>query len=116
MLGIVSPLTIILKSELKELYQVGLDWDQPMEGDMRNKWLKMFETLVRTGSIKFVRATRPVGAVGSYILICFFDGSNKAFAVVIYARWEMEDGSVVVRLVVSKAKVAPVCMGTLRCC
>ena len=27
MLGIVSPLTIILKSELKELYQVGLDWD-----------------------------------------------------------------------------------------
>ena len=107
MLGIASPLTIIMKSELKELYQAGLDWDQVMEGDMRENWLKMFETLVRTGSVKFVRATRPMGAVGSYILICYFDGSNKAFAIVIYARWEMEDGSVVVRLVASKAKVAP---------
>ena len=107
MVGIVSPLTIIMKSELKNLYQVGLDWDQPLEGELREDWVRMFETLVRTGSIKFVRATRPVAAVGPYFLICFFDGSNKAYAMVVYARWVMEDGSVVVRLVASKAKVAP---------
>ena len=53
MLGIVSPLTIILKSKLKDLYKAGLDWDEPIQGDLRQVWVEMFETLVRTGSVKF---------------------------------------------------------------
>ena len=40
-------------------------------------------------------------------MICYFDGSDVAFAAVIYVRWEMADGSVVVNLMGSKAKVTP---------
>ena len=37
----------------------------------------------------------------------FFDGSDHAYAIVIYARWVMKDGSVYVCLVASKAYVGP---------
>ena len=36
--------------------------------------------------------------------MCYFDGSDNAYAIVIYARWVMEDGSVYGYLA-SKAKV-----------
>ena len=40
-------------------------------------------------------------------LIVFFDGSDVAYATVVYCRWVMEDGRVVVRLLCCKARVAP---------
>ena len=86
---------------------MGIDWDTPLEEDLRNSWVRLLESLVRIGKVDFARATRPEGAVGKSILVCFFDGSNSAFGAVVYARWEMSDGSVEVNLVTAKAKVAP---------
>ena len=105
--GIATPITIILKVSMKEIYKLDLEWDMPLEGKLRDKWVGLLKSLVRIGSVKFARATRPEGAVGKGCLICFFDGSNSAFAAVVYARWEMSDGSVEVNLVTAKAKVAP---------
>ena len=64
-IGIASPLTIMLKVYLKELYQLAVGWDEPLEGELRAFWVSLFETLARTGSVKFHRATRPEGAVGA---------------------------------------------------
>ena len=107
MVGIAAPITIKLRVHMKDLYTLGVEWDQSLVGDIRKLWVDMFSMLIKSGGIKFRRATRPVGAVGRCILICYFDGSNVAFAAAIYARWDMEDGSVVVYLVVSKSRVAP---------
>ena len=84
-----------------------LEWDTPLEGELRVTWIRLLKSLVKIGTIKFARGTRPEGAVGRCMLICFFDASNCAFAVVVYARWEMSDGSVEVYLVTAKARVAP---------
>ena len=108
MVGIATPVTIQLRTHMRNLYTLGVDWDEKLEGDVRNLWVDMFRMLVKAGGINFRRATRPAGAVGRCILIGYFDGSNQAFSAVIYVRWAMEDGSIEVHLVASKAKVAPI--------
>ena len=98
-----------MKVQLKELYKMGLDWDTPLDGGLRDMWLGYMEKemLVKTCGIKFNRATRPVNAVERCILVCFFDGSDLAFGVVIFVRWVLEDGSVWVYLVAAKFRVTP---------
>ena len=107
-LGIATPLLVILKVQMKEMYKLVLEWDTPLEGDVRDTWVKHFTMLVKTGGIKFGRATRPENAVGKCILVCFFDGADPAFGVVIYARWVLEDGQVWVYIVAAKCRVAPI--------
>ena len=106
-LGVASCALIGLKVKLKELHKLGIDWDTPLHGNLREEWIKLFEMLVLVGKIKFMRSTKPDGVVGSCVLVCYFDGSDLAFGFVIYARWEMSDGSVFVNLVASKARIAP---------
>ena len=55
----------------------------------------------------YQRCVKPVGDIITFWIVAFFDGSDNAYAGVLYCRWEMSDGSVVVRLLCSKAKVAP---------
>ena len=106
-LGVATCLVIILKVQLKELYKLGLDWDIPLEGGLRNMWVKLFEMLVRCGGIRFMRTTKPDGTVGRCVLVCFFDGSDVAFGLVIYVRWVLEDGSVWVYLLAARSRIAP---------
>jgi hypothetical protein len=43
------------------------------------------------------------------MLLIFGDGSVEASCALAYLRWEMEDGSVVCRLLAGKTRVAPKC-------
>ena len=52
-LGIASPIKIILKANLKELYKLGVEWDQPLVGAVRDVWIKLFRMLVLAGGIDF---------------------------------------------------------------
>ena len=106
-LGVAAGIMIILKVKLKELYKLGIDWDVPLSGSLRQDWIKLFELLVLCGEVSFKRSTKPVGAIGSCSLICFFDGSDLAFGFAIYARWILSDNSVSVNLVAAKARIAP---------
>ena len=63
--------------------------------------------LVYADKITFQRSTKPRNVVGSCQLICFFDGSDVAFASVIYIRWVLTDGSVHVSLLCAKSRVTP---------
>lgn len=107
MVGIATPLIIQLRACMKDLYSPEVGWDKPLVGKLREQWVKYFEMLVRVGGVKFKRATRPKNTVGQCILVCYFDGSNSCYAIAIYARWVLENGSVVVNLLASKARVAP---------
>ena len=106
-LGVAAPISIILRVHMRELYSLAVDWDQPLESEVRNTWVNLFRMLVEAGGIRFARSTKPVGAVGKCVLVCYFDGSDVAYAMVVYARWNMEDGTVVVNFVASKSKMAP---------
>ena len=106
-LGIACPLLIKLKHELKELYRLGLSWDEELSGNLRARWVSLLEMLVTCGGIKFRRSTRPENAVGKCMLVCFFDGGDPAFCIAIYSRWELLNGTFDVSLVAAKAKVSP---------
>ena len=110
-LGLACPLLIIFKCQLKELYKLEVAWDEELTGALRERWVHLFEMLVRCGSIKFKRSTRPANAVGKCLLICYFDGADPAFGIAIFSRWELDDGTFEVNLVAAKSRVAPM-LGT----
>ena len=55
----------------------------------------------------FQRCVRPEGDVKQFWIVVFFDGSDDAYAAVIYCRWLMDDSRVIVKLLCSKARAAP---------
>ena len=109
MMGLVSPLTIKLKVAMRDMFvkELGMDWDTKLLGKMRETWVGYLEELVETGGVEFHRCVRPEGEVKQFWIIVFFDGSDVAYAAVLYCRWEMHDGQVIVKLLCSKSRVAP---------
>ena len=109
MLGMASPLLIKLRVSMRDLFvkEVELSWDTALPAKLRNTWVDYIRELVITGQLEFQRCVRPVGKVEEFILVVFFDASDHAYAAVIYCRWRMEDGAVVVKLLCSKARTTP---------
>ena len=109
MLGMASPLLIKLRVSMRDLFvkEAGLSWDTALPAKLRDTWVAHIEELVRAGQLEFKRCVRPEGKVKEFILVVFFDGSDHAYAAVIYCKWIMEDGTVVVELLCSKARTTP---------
>ena len=108
-LGLIAPITIKLKVAFRDLFRVGLnlEWDDVIPSEDKEKWRTLIEMLTSAKSIVFPRATKPANAIGKCQLICFFDGSDSAYAAVLYVRWVCDDGSVFTTLVSSKSRVTP---------
>ena len=67
----------------------------------------MFRMLIEVANVSFPRATRPKSAIKGPEIIGYFDGSDNAYAAVVYLRWVLSDGSIRATLAGSKAKVTP---------
>ena len=108
-LGLIAPLTIRLKVAFRNLFRPGLDlkWDDPIPAQDLKEWMCLIQMITQAERIYFPRAVKPVQAVGKCQLICFFDGSDLAYASVIYVRWLLADGSIYTTLVSCKARVTP---------
>ena len=109
-LGLIAPITIRLRLGFRNLFASteSISWDAPlMPGPDQDCWLSLIQMLIHSDRITFRRCTQPADAIGSGQLICFFDGSNEAFATVIYVRWQLTDGTVDVSLLCAKPKVTP---------
>ncbi|KAL2096014.1 hypothetical protein ACEWY4_008162 [Coilia grayii] len=82
-------------------------WDEPLSQRLREAAITLFEQYVRLGQVRFDRCLTPHGALGRPMGITFSDGSEASYGAVLYLRWETAQGKVVVKLVESKAKLAP---------
>ena len=71
------------------------------------KWLDILNALHQISSVKFDRCIAPVSLASQCDLIGYFDGSDNAYAAVVYIRWALLDGSFNVYLACSKSKVTP---------
>ena len=109
MLGVATPCLIRLKASMRNLFvaEYGLGWDTPLPDKLRKLWVGYCVELVEAGQLEFRRCVRPDGVVKEFWLVVFFDGSDEAYAASVYCRWQMEDGTVIVRLLCSKAKTVP---------
>ena len=107
-LGLLSPFTITMKILFQDLCNEKVDWDETLSGDAHLKWLSFLEQLECLSQIQVPRCYFSVEKQPIKIqLHGFSDASKRAYAAVVYMRSIYDDGSIDVRLISSKTKVAP---------
>ncbi|XP_062551107.1 uncharacterized protein LOC134216156 [Armigeres subalbatus] len=83
-----------------------LDWDHPLPPTVGETWKKLQNQLPAFNLITIDRCVIIPGAK-TVEIHCFSDASEKAFGACVYLRSQNADGSVIVRLLTSKSRVAP---------
>ncbi|XP_055605853.1 uncharacterized protein LOC129754023 [Uranotaenia lowii] len=83
-----------------------LDWDSPLPKMVGEEWWKFYKQLPLLQEISIGRCLIIPKAV-SVEIHCFSDASVKAFGTCAYVKSKNAEGSVWIRLVSSKSKVAP---------
>ena len=109
-LGLMCPWLIKFKLLLKKNHESEhrhLSWDDQIPEELTSLWRELMRETLELGAVYFKRAFRPEGVVISIIFVGFWDGSLMAWACVVYARYTMETGEVIVRLIAAKARVSP---------
>jgi hypothetical protein len=106
-LSLLSPYVIRAKVLLQKMWIAGLDWDDPVKADLEYEARKWFSELPQLTNIKVERCLRFRAEVANAELHTFVDASEEAYGAVVYVLYHYKDGSASYRLVVSKARVAP---------
>ena len=108
-LGLLSPITIQLKIELRRLYnkELNLGWDDPVPRHLKANWIKILQLLKSAEKIRFPRCIRPKTATGDPELIMCNDGSVEAMCCTAHIRWKLESGTYECSLWVAKSRVTP---------
>ena len=88
------------------------DWDIPLPPTVGESWRKYEEQLPVLNSIRFARCV-VIPNAKNVELHCFSDASKKAYGGCVYVRSENAAGDVMVRLVASKSRVAPLKVQTI---
>ena len=104
--GVGCPIIIRLKVGIREMYRQKLTYDIALPPVLQKLYKDLIRLVVETGNLEFRRCTRPAGAVGKSVMICYLDGSDEAFSAVIYLRWKLREGGYQASLLVAKAKVS----------
>ena len=109
-LGLLAPVTVRFKIAFRDLFRTGLNlsWDDLIPQEDQEHWRVLLQMVLAAEPINFRRSTKPPNAIGNCQLICFFDGSDHAYASVIYIRWKLQDGSIHTTLVNCKSRTTPI--------
>ena len=97
---------------MKVLFEIlcckGIDWDNPLDGEILKQWMEILNDLVSLTEAKVPRCYIQFIEESRYHEIHgFWDASDKAYAAVVYLRTKYTNGNVDVRLVAAKTRVAP---------
>ncbi|XP_043071692.1 uncharacterized protein LOC122322695 [Drosophila grimshawi] len=106
-LGLVSPLIIVAKIILQELWLAGLTWDESVPQHLELAWKKCLESFQNISSLAVPRYCKQVNQ-SSFQLHGFCDASIRAYGCCIYVRSESACGNIGVHLLTAKSRVAPV--------
>lgn len=107
-LGFLSPVTIRFKTLMQELCKAKRGWDQPLEGELLNKWNHLVNDLKTSQPVvlfrSYFRGSRD--ETTNYRLYGFCDASITVYAAVVHLV-EEADGRKCSSFVTSKTQVAP---------
>ena len=107
-LGLLAPYTMKAKLLLQEIWRSGIGWDEKVKDNEYEAWLTWVEGLKLIQDCRVLRCISPVGkSYKSIQLHVFCDASLSAFATAVYLRFEIENASAYVTLVMAKSRVAP---------
>ncbi|XP_063243611.1 uncharacterized protein LOC134542933 [Bacillus rossius redtenbacheri] len=111
-LGWLTPLLMFAKHLLQLMWVRSIDWDDHLPPDLASQWDHFSRELPQLSSIAVARFIK--GPEGStYQLHGFCDSSEIGYAAVVYLRIVCPDDRTIIRLLISKSKVAPVKSQTL---
>ena len=111
-LGLVYPVIVLAKIFLQELWVLKLDWDASLPSNLHTKWLLYRKEIIKLNSLKISR-NMLIDLPINIQLHAFSDSSEKAYGVAVYLRSTDAQGNVLINLVGSKSRVAPVKTQTL---
>ncbi|XP_062557734.1 uncharacterized protein LOC134222589 [Armigeres subalbatus] len=106
-LGLLGPVVILAKIFIQSLWQTTSSWDEPLSVQQQQYWTEFRKSLEDISSIS---VPRWVSFAHNPILIemhGFCDASERAYGACIYLRTVSIDGTISVRLMAAKSKVAP---------
>ena len=108
-LGLLTPFTIRGKIMMQDIWLSGLEWDEMLPNSIQIKAKGWFSEMKDLNRAQVPRCLQPVvdGQAVNVSLHTFVDASQNAYGACVYMRNEYQDGSVAVRLVSAKARVAP---------
>ena len=105
-LGKVTPITAMMKLDLREVSKRKLDWDDGLPNDLKAVRINNFEMIQEIGQIRFNRAIVPVDAIDPKIdTIDTADASHFLICSAIYARFKRKNGEYSCQLVFSRSKI-----------
>jgi len=106
-LGILSPITIQCKMFLQQLWQLKVNWDEPLPTEFREQWQRLQHNLPSIQSIQIDRLIISKHKLKEIELRGFSDTSEGAFGACIYFRSVDFLGNITTKLLCSKSRVAP---------
>lgn len=107
-LGWSTPVTIVAKIFLQQLWQIKLDWDDPLPSAFVDKWKDIQSSLTKLNNVQLDRWIQRGADTVNCELHGFSDASTSTYAAAIYIRVISLAGQVTSMLLISKSKVAPV--------
>ena len=107
-LGLLSPFTLKAKILLQEIWRSGVNWDDKIRNEERAKWISWLHDLGKISDCWVSRCMTGPGVLHETAqLHIFCDASLTAFSAVAYLRFDKEDGSKHVALMMAKSRIAP---------
>lgn len=104
--GYISPITVTAKILIQKLWLEKIDWDDRVPNSILNNWLMFLTNLTSLNKITIPRwLGMKIGWQSE--LHCFCDASEDAYAATVYVKSISTNGDIIIRLVQSKTKVAP---------
>ena len=88
--GLLAPLTLKMKNDLRRLIEIDPSWNNPMPENMRSIWLKNFKTVEDVRDFLYIRCSIPPNAVSCYcrlLLLC--DAADIGIITAAYICYEM---------------------------
>ncbi|XP_064470062.1 uncharacterized protein LOC135384806 [Ornithodoros turicata] len=112
-LGFLAPYTIKAKILFQRVWEQGLGWDDLLPDDLLSEWLRWTKGIPDVAQIAVPRALITEGPTAKHSVHCFCDASIQAYGAVVYLRTETDAGTVNVKIIAAKARVAPLKRVTL---
>ena len=111
-LGFLSPILLTAKIIQQDLWKAELGWDDIAPADILKRWNSWVNALPTVERLRIPRCLKPLPCSDVQIHT-FSDASQVGYCAGVYLRVVRLDGSVDVRLVMSKGRVAPIKMQTI---
>ncbi|XP_026828149.1 uncharacterized protein LOC113562575 [Ooceraea biroi] len=106
-LGWLSPITLVGKMLIQQLWKDQIEWDDPVPAAISQKWVSFADNLTTVESYSIPRWLHTHSDSQAIEIHGFSDASHDALGAVVYLRSFSEFSDVNITLLVAKSKVAP---------